>query len=234
MSTVISWPEITLRLALTLAAGFLLGLNRETQGRPAGLRTTTLICLAASLSMIQVNLLLGMTGKTPASFAVMDLMRLPLGILSGMGFIGAGAILKKGSLVSGVTTAATLWFSTVMGLCLGGGQLVLGVIACALGCSILWGLKAIEARMNEQHEGVLTLTVEGSSFPQAEVVRRISATKAKVTNWMDVVIEAPTEAHSCQICWKANKETAPPPFLKALADIPKLKRLDWKPTVQSS
>lgn len=122
MSTELGWSEIALRLILTLAAGVLIGLNRETHGRPAGLRTTTLICLAASISMIQMNLLLGITGKTPSSFAVMDLMRLPLGILSGMGFIGAGAILKKGTLVSGVTTAATLWFSTVMGLCLGGGQ----------------------------------------------------------------------------------------------------------------
>lgn len=78
MSMELGWPEITLHLVLTLAAGTLIGLNRETHGRAAGLRTTTLICLAASVSMIQMNLLLGMTGKTPASFAVMDLMRLSL------------------------------------------------------------------------------------------------------------------------------------------------------------
>lgn len=66
-----------------------------------------------------------MSGKTPESFAVMDLMRLPLGILTGVGFIGGGTILKKGDLVTGVTTAATLWLVTVIGLCLGGGQLAL-------------------------------------------------------------------------------------------------------------
>ena len=52
-----------------------------------------------------------MSGKTPESFVVMDLMRLPLGILTGVGFIGGGAILKKGDLVTGVTTAATLWLA---------------------------------------------------------------------------------------------------------------------------
>jgi putative Mg2+ transporter-C (MgtC) family protein len=71
--------------------------------------------------MLQVNLLLPMQGKTSSSFAVMDLMRLPLGILSGMGFIGAGAIVRKDSLVHGLTTAATLWFVTGLGLCFGGG-----------------------------------------------------------------------------------------------------------------
>ena len=62
--------------------------------RPA--ETTLLVCLAASLSMIQANLLLGTVGKAGNSFVVLDLMRLPLGILSGMGFSGAGAIVRKG------------------------------------------------------------------------------------------------------------------------------------------
>ena len=82
----IGWGEIALRLALTVFAGILIGINRSEHGHAAGLRTTLLVCLAASLSMLQVNLLLPMAGKTSSSFAVMDLMRLPLGILSGMGF----------------------------------------------------------------------------------------------------------------------------------------------------
>jgi putative Mg2+ transporter-C (MgtC) family protein len=73
----IGWWEIALRLALTVAAGILIGINRSEHGHAAGLRTTLLVCLAASLSMLQVNLLLPMTGKTSSSFAVMDLMRLP-------------------------------------------------------------------------------------------------------------------------------------------------------------
>jgi putative Mg2+ transporter-C (MgtC) family protein len=58
-------------------------------------------------------------GKTPYSFVSMDVMRLPLGILTGMGFIGAGAIPHKGNMVLGVATAATLWFTTLMGFCFG-------------------------------------------------------------------------------------------------------------------
>ncbi len=69
-----------------------------------------------STAWIQVNLLLTVRGKALDSYIVMDLMRLPLGILSGMGFIGGGAILRRDNMVLGVTTAATLWFVTVMGL----------------------------------------------------------------------------------------------------------------------
>ena len=144
MSTHLDWPEITLRLALTVVAGTLIGLDRGRHGRPVGLRTTLLVCLAAALSMIQANLLLPTAGKPADSFVTLDLMRLPLGILTGMGFIGAGAILKRGELVLGITTAATLWFVTVLGLCFGGGEWVLGGAALAIGMVVLKGLKRVE------------------------------------------------------------------------------------------
>ena len=126
MPTHLDWPEIALRLALTVVAGTLVGLDRGRHGRPVGLRTTLLVCLAAAVSMIQTNLMLPTAGRKADSFVMLDLMCLPLGILTGMGFIGAGAILKRGELVLGITTAATLWFVTVLGLCFGGGQWVLG------------------------------------------------------------------------------------------------------------
>ena len=129
MSPHLDWQEIALRLALTVVAGTLVGLDRGRHGRPAGLRTTLLVCLASAVSKIQTNLLLPTTGKPTDSFVTLDLMRLPLGILTGMGFIGAGAILKKGDIVLGVTTATTLWFVTVLGLCFGGGQWILGATA---------------------------------------------------------------------------------------------------------
>ena len=74
MPITIEWPEIALRLALTVVAGTLIGLNRSEHGHSAGLRTTLLVCLAASVSMIQVNLLLPIAGKKPDSFAVLDLI----------------------------------------------------------------------------------------------------------------------------------------------------------------
>jgi len=127
MPLAITWEQIALRIALAALASLIIGLNRDEHGHPAGIRTTMLVCLAATLAMLQVNLFLSLAGKLPSSFVVMDLMRLPLGILSGIGFIGAGVIIKNNGNVSGVTTAATIWFVTVLGLLFGGGNLYLGI-----------------------------------------------------------------------------------------------------------
>lgn len=155
-----TWTDIAIRLALTILAGAVIGFDRGVRGHAAGLRTTILVGLAASLSMIQANLLLTLDGKGPGSFAVMDLMRLPLGILTGVGFIGGGTILKKGDLVTGVTTAATLWLITVIGLCFGGGQLALGSTATVIGVVTLSVLKWVDEMIPRRHRATLTVTCE--------------------------------------------------------------------------
>src|ERR1700760_487804 len=169
----IGWGEIAMRLALTVLSGVLIGVDRSEHGHAAGLRTTLLVCLAASLSMLQVNLLLPMTGKASSSFAVMDLMRLPLGILSGMGFIGAGAIVRKDNLVHGLTTAATLWFVTGLGLCFGGGQLGLGLVGLALGVLVLEGLKRVEDRWSQDRHAVLSVVISTNGPTEEELTSQL-------------------------------------------------------------
>ena len=83
-----SMADILLRIILSVVAGAVIGFNRQRGGHAAGFRTTILITLAACLAMIQANMLLGVAGKTPDSFAVMDTLRFPLGVLTGVGFIG--------------------------------------------------------------------------------------------------------------------------------------------------
>ncbi len=151
------WPDIVLRLFLTMLAGAVIGFNRGARGHAAGLRTTILVGLAASVAMIQANLLLSVGGKAPDSFGMMDLMRLPLGILTGVGFIGGGAILRRGDLVTGVTTAATLWVVTVIGLCFGGGQIGLGIVATLLAIFTLWVLKFVDRHIPREHRAMLVL-----------------------------------------------------------------------------
>ncbi|HEY7844936.1 MAG TPA: MgtC/SapB family protein [Bradyrhizobium sp.] len=166
-----TWTDIAIRLALTMLAGAIIGFNRGARGHAAGFRTTILVGLAASVAMIQTNLLLPLSGKTPESFAVMDLMRLPLGILTGVGFIGGGTIVKKGDLVTGVTTAATLWLMTVIGLCLGGGQLILGMVATALAVITLWLLKWVDVMIPREHRARLVVTSDSSWSVLEEVPR---------------------------------------------------------------
>jgi putative Mg2+ transporter-C (MgtC) family protein len=176
-----SWPDIALRLALTMLAGAIVGYDRGAGGHAAGLRTTILVGLAASVAMIQANILLPLDGKTSESFSVMDLMRLPLGILTGVGFIGGGTIMKKGDLVTGITTAATLWLMTVIGLCLGGGQLILGGAATVLAVFTLWGLKRLDIMIPREQHARLVVTADTTSAVLDELTALARTMKCRAT-----------------------------------------------------
>jgi putative Mg2+ transporter-C (MgtC) family protein len=151
--------EILLRLMLAAVAGGVFGFNREQSGHAAGFRTTILVTLAAAIAMTQANLLLPAAGKTPDSFSVIDVARFPLGILTGVGFIGGGTILKRGNLVTGVTTAATLWIATAVGLAFGGGQLLLGGIGTVLGVLTLSGLRRVDDMIPRRCKVEVTLRI---------------------------------------------------------------------------
>jgi putative Mg2+ transporter-C (MgtC) family protein len=173
MSLSLQWSDIALRLGLMVLVGVVIGFNRAEHGKAAGMRTTVLVGLAASVAMLQVNLLLPTSGRSSDSFVMNDLMRLPLGILTGVGFIGAGAILRRGNIVIGVTTAATLWLVTVIGLCIGGGQIVLGLAATVLGLFALWVLKWIEQRLRQEYRGRLLIELEENALGETDIRRRI-------------------------------------------------------------
>lgn len=167
MTIPLAWSEITGRLICALAAGGLIGMNRSKHGRAAGLRTSILACLAACIAILQVNLVLPLAGRSPDSFIMNDLMRLPLGILSGMGLIGAGAIVHRANFVIRVMTAAIMWFLTVVGLCLGGSQVALELVATAVGMLVLTVLKLVEDRMQQDQQGMLRV-VTGASGPRRD------------------------------------------------------------------
>jgi putative Mg2+ transporter-C (MgtC) family protein len=182
--------------------------------------------------MIQTNLLMPMTGKTPESFAVLDLMRLPLGILTGMGFIGGGAILKKGDMVHGVTTAATLWLVTVIGLCLGGGQLGLGISATALALLILCVLKWLEANLSQVRHACLDVVVEHGGPVDDDLRAALLEASFAINCWS---IETRRRSGHlqrtihCELKWKARPDDPrTPPAIDELAQRPGVKALRWK------
>jgi putative Mg2+ transporter-C (MgtC) family protein len=231
MPVILDWKQIAIRLLLSVGAGLIIGFNRGEHGRPAGMRTTLLVCLAASLSMLLANLLMDSRGKAPDSFIVLDLMRLPLGVLSGMGFIGAGTIIRKGNLVQGVTTAATLWFVTIMGLCFGSGQLGLGLAALAIGWLTLWGLKHAEKMMRQDIRGTLTVVVGPESPGDTELQKQIVADGCTIVSWGMSVKgkDAPREIR-CELQWRtAPRETLPPSAVIKLTSKPFIQRLSWQP-----
>jgi putative Mg2+ transporter-C (MgtC) family protein len=232
MPLTVDWPEILLRLLLAALASAAIGINRGEEDRPVGLRTTMLVTLAAAISMVQVNLLLPIAGKGQDSFAVMDLMRLPLGILSGMGFIGAGAIIRRDNMVQGVTTAATLWFATVMGLCFGGGQIYLGLAALALAVFVLWPLKWAERWAGRQRRGVLSITTDSADPLEQLILPQIAAAGFRVG---DCAVSLGERGKSCttrcDIRWREGYQSRSPVELaRELGCRPDVTAIEWKPT----
>ncbi len=226
----IHWTQIAFRLALTLLAGTLLGLERSKTGHFAGLRTTLLVMLAASVSMIQTNLLIQTNGKPQDSYAVMDVMRLPLGILTGVGFIGAGAIVRKADIVVGVTTAATMWFATVVGLCLGGGQLILGSVATVIGFFVLWGLRQWEIRIEHYQMAELTVTIAEDRLLAQELRERLERAKFRIRSLSVVhAVEEHRRIFDCEVRWPSRDgASATPEVLAELERLPGLVKLEWK------
>jgi putative Mg2+ transporter-C (MgtC) family protein len=230
MHSTLDWYEIAIRLLLTLLAGGLVGLNRTEHGRPAGLRTTMLVCLAASISMIQANLLMNTNGKPSDSFITLDLMRLPLGILTGVGFIGAGAILRKDDIVFGITTAATLWFVTVLGLCFGGGQLALGLIGLAVGLVVLWGLKWAEQHIRADHRATLAVTTTTNGLTEQQLGSELDRHGFHVRHWNSIhTVSRQSRKLECDVGWRRRPvDDAPPVFLNELSARADVQELEWK------
>jgi putative Mg2+ transporter-C (MgtC) family protein len=226
----IGWNEIVVRLSLTVIAGLLIGYNRTEHGKAAGLRTTLLVILAASVAMIEVNLLLPTAGRPSDSFVMNDLMRFPLGILTGVGFIGGGAILRRDDIVVGVTTAATLWCATVIGLCLGGGQIGLGIVATAIGLAALWVLQWIEERLRRERRAELAIELNGGELDENAIRSKLESAGYRISGVQLSISESgerrrfvfgllglslPDQSECPSICWElANKKG--------------VLRLDWK------
>jgi putative Mg2+ transporter-C (MgtC) family protein len=230
MPTSLSVHEIALRVILDVIAAGLIGMNRDERGRPAGLRTNILVSLAACVSMVQMNLLVNTNGKPSDSYVVMDIMRLPLGILSGIGFIGAGAILKRDDLVVGLTTAATLWYVTVMGLCFGSGQVWLGIAAFAIGFLVLAGFKKMEMAIPREHRGELSVTFAPAAQDR-EIEILLRSAGLRVTNRsLDLI---PNEGGSRRVSWLLRwtgqrEESDPPAIVRELEKQPGIERLQFE------
>jgi putative Mg2+ transporter-C (MgtC) family protein len=227
MSTTLSWSDIMLRLALSVVVGVLIGLDRGEHAHPVGLRTTVLVAVAATIAMLQANWLVVHMEDTKVSIVRLDAMRLPLGILSGIGFIGAGAILRREEMVRGVTTAATIWLVTVIGLCFGGGQLGLGVAGTVIALATLWLLKYAEAALVRGRRGTIAVSVSAAG-PQEASLFTLLASRGFVTRSRRVELTPDAEARFiCNGRYKGAYPDWSAELVRDLAGRPGIIRVEW-------
>ena len=144
--------EIILRLVLAAVLGGVIGYQREISDKPAGLRTHVLVSLGSALLMV-----ISIEPFKGVEYA--DITRIASSVVTGIGFLGAGAIIRQGSMVRGLTTAASIWVVAGVGLGVGAGLYVASLSATLLILLTLSGLKYVELRGGRGHRAIQVTTL---------------------------------------------------------------------------
>ncbi|AZK45671.1 MgtC/SapB family protein [Paenibacillus lentus] len=165
----ISYADLSLRIVISLVLGGLIGLEREWHNHPAGFRTHILVCVGATLIML---LSIYGFGDFANEYNVrMDPARLAAQVVSGIGFLGAGAIIRNGSSISGLTTAASIWVVAAIGLCVGAGFFFGAVLVTVLVIIILVLLNEFEKSFhNRRSRNEVTLRIINTEGGVARIV----------------------------------------------------------------
>ena len=167
----IDW-ELVGPVALAVIAGGLIGVERTYHGHPAGFRTHILVCLTSCLLMLAA-----MQQSTwaftalPGQTVVIDPTRMSHGLLTGIGFLCAGVIFREGFSVHGLTTAASLWITSAIGVLFGVGMIELALLGSGVTLGVLAMLRLVDARM--PHVGVMDVTLrwKRGEAPSGQAVR---------------------------------------------------------------
>ena len=139
--------DIFIHLVVAMVAGGLIGLERSYYGRPAGFRTHTLVCMASSLLMLVTIYQKDWFPGAMVETVRVDPTRMAQGIMTGIGFLGAGVIMKEGASIRGLTTAASIWITAAIGILAGVGFYSALVVVTALTLSTLTLYRLVERQL---------------------------------------------------------------------------------------
>ncbi|WP_148254241.1 MgtC/SapB family protein [Aidingimonas lacisalsi] len=164
---------IVVNLLAAWLAGSLIGLERSYHGRPAGFRTHALVCLASAMLMIVTTHQAQWFGSVlPDSAINTDPTRMAQGIMTGIGFLGAGVIFKEGLTVMGLTTAASIWMTAALGILYGIGFLMPAVTVSLITLLTLSLFRWVEARMPSQHFADHSVCFAVGATPDEDALRQ--------------------------------------------------------------
>ncbi|MFD0892947.1 MgtC/SapB family protein [Luteolibacter ambystomatis] len=222
--------ESLLRIALAVIAGGILGFERQHHGRAAGLRTIMIVCLASCVAMVVSDIFyresFQATGTTHP-----DPARLAAGVLAGMGFLGAGVIVhqQKTNITRGVTTAATLWFSAIIGICFGAGAIGLGAVGTGIATVVLYFVPKFER--NIQKDAYADLAVRMNQVADVETVTgAIESLDAKVKgmSWEEDLATG-ERFLKFHVKFKSQRsKTLPQQLMSSLSALPGVKTIHWQ------
>jgi len=216
------WPHVLLRLLVAAVLGGAIGMERELRERQAGLRTPLVVCVGSALFTLVSAY--GFEDFFAATGTRTDPTRIAAQIVSGIGFLGAGAIIRQGLSVRGLTTAATLWLVAAIGMASGAGYYDGAVIATAGALFTLGPLRILSYRAtrrwrNETERLLVALPSGGSPAPVIEAVERFGHVLS-----LDVSQEADRREMAIEV--QLHGETSPR-VVAAVADVDGVLEVRW-------
>jgi putative Mg2+ transporter-C (MgtC) family protein len=165
--------KITTHLLSAVLAGGVIGIERSFHGRPAGFRTHALVCLTSSLLMTVTIFQGSWIPVSDNELFRTDPTRMAQGIMTGIGFLGAGVIFKEGLNVRGLTTAASIWITAGIGILFGIGFYFPAILATALALIILSLFRWVEAQIPSHYYANNTIAYKRASVPRQEKVHEL-------------------------------------------------------------
>jgi putative Mg2+ transporter-C (MgtC) family protein len=222
----IDWPEALLRLALAAALGGVLGLERELREREAGLRTHLLVSVGSALFTLVSAYGFHDFLSSGASVVRADPARIAAQIVTGIGFLGAGAIIRQGLSIRGLTTAATLWVVAAIGLAAGAGYYSAAIIATAVALIALWPLRALAFRLMRRFRGetgLLLVQLPAGESPGA-VIDAVDAVDAKIDS---IEISQEADRRTLELTLELRREELARELVTRLADVEHVLEVRW-------
>lgn len=179
-SVTLSATEIILRLLIATLLGAVVGAEREYTHRPAGIRTHMLVALGACAVMITGQMIFSQYFPLGAS---PDPARLAAQVIAGVGFLGAGTIIREGSSIRGLTTAASVWAVACLGVAVGAGYFIIGMVGVALMMLTLVTVERLEKRFlrGKQVRFSFCLRVQNATEAMEQVLKLAHQTEATLT-----------------------------------------------------
>lgn len=178
-----TYAAIALHLVIALAAGGIIGLERSYHGRPAGFRTHALVCLSSCMLMVLTVYQDTWFSALSLDQVSVDPTRMAQGIMTGIGFLGAGVIMKEGLTIRGLTTAASIWITAAIGIMIGVGFYFPAGIGTALTLVVLSGFRWIERRMPIEFYANLTVAfLRNAAMPESELRTMVERQRFVVAN----------------------------------------------------
>ena len=167
---------MVVRILGALAIGAVIGLERSYHGRPAGFRTHALVCMSSSLLMLVTVYQTDWMTQVTLEAIRTDPTRMAQGIMTGIGFLGAGVIFKEGLTVRGLTTAASIWMTASIGILVGIGFWFPAIVGTAASLLVLSAFRMIESRMPSEFYAHFHVGFKREAVMEAEAVRKLVGT----------------------------------------------------------